>query len=1045
MRTPPVDLVDVGSSRRLRKIAGGVVAVATAAAAVTWSPAEAAPEKPAWAQSVVGTGESSVAPNAVKTTYGDVSGAEALTTDGSGVAKLTWDGTGVAPTVVLDYGRVVGGYPHFTVDSVSGSTGVRTAYSESLKYLLTAGSTQSVKEVAAGATKLPVSSVANFVVGQNLIIGSGSTQETRTISSIGTAAVTVPSFTALAVGATRAEVPSTAGISVGNELLVGTGSQRETVTVTQVGRASFKTTAVAAVAAGATKVRVAGTGQTCYAGYGCFGTAALRVGDQISVGGDTVTISKIGTPSSAESTLGNTDLDVSAVGSAHDAGSGVVYNGPGLTFTPALSTAHAVDSPLTYPGTGITVSESLTNAHDAGEKVKSAPGAVTGDGAQYAGTGVAAQRYRDTTVAAPGKVVTPNNAFQGGIRFEAITLTKPGTVTLSDVGVTLAHPNYAADDYKGSFESSDQKLTDLWYHGAYTVDTNMVPTGGQNSSTFPVIVDGAKRDRRIWIGDLFTAGRSLYGAFGYGADGSDYLRNSIKVFGDNANANGSVNGDSGNWTSTPAATSPYSTSYSIYYVINLADYFRHSGDAEFTIGQYAAMKKQLQFNASLEDANGLVVTSSGNDGRDWDYYDGGKAGEVTATNVLYYRALTEAAWVGQQLIDSNPDDERASTWKTDVDAWSVKAKAVREAINTRLFDAERGVYVLSDRDNGNHSKNAVAQDANALAVLYGVADKAAEPKILSYLKSNLWGARGPSAFSSDANYSNLISPFITGFETAARFEINDDKGALDLTHTVWDQMIDRDNANYTGAFWENYLPDGTVSDGNTSLAHSWSSAPTWQLSSYVLGAQPVDAGFKTWRVQPRTGDLSWSRGSVPTPRGGLDVSWSKDAKSTAMTVTAPAGTSGEVWVPLAGAEATSRGSEGTELVRRESGYDVFSVAAGGTYTFRSDVVAKPPVVVPGKVSPSVSFKISSSTVKVGRTARARVIVKAKGVRAPVGTLTIKRGSKTLKVVTLRASDKGKRSFVLPKLPRGKYTLKVVYSGGGTVGAKSSVTRTLRVR
>lgn len=107
---------------------------------------------------------------------------------------------------------------------------------------------------------------------------------------------------------------------------------------------------------------------------------------------------------------------------------------------------------------------------------------------------------------------------------------------------------------------------------------------------------------------------------------------------------------------------------------------------------------------------------------------------------------------------------------------------------------------------------------------------------------------------------------------------------------------------------------------------------------------------------------------------------------------------------------------------------------------------KPPVVTPPvKISSSVSFKLSTSSVKAGKKVKATVRVSAKGVAAPTGTITIKDGKKTLKVVTLRAKDKGKRTFTLPTLRKGKHSLKIVYSGGGKVTGKTSAIRTLRVK
>ncbi|TGN32975.1 Ig-like domain repeat protein [Aeromicrobium chenweiae] len=100
---------------------------------------------------------------------------------------------------------------------------------------------------------------------------------------------------------------------------------------------------------------------------------------------------------------------------------------------------------------------------------------------------------------------------------------------------------------------------------------------------------------------------------------------------------------------------------------------------------------------------------------------------------------------------------------------------------------------------------------------------------------------------------------------------------------------------------------------------------------------------------------------------------------------------------------------------------------------------------PRKVAALVSFKLSSSSVRPRRTVSATVQVFAKGVARPTGKIVIKKGSVTLKTITLRASDRGRRTFRTPKLPRGKHTLRAVYSGDATVLGRSSVTRTLRVR
>jgi alpha-L-rhamnosidase len=86
-----------------------------------------------------------------------------------------------------------------------------------------------------------------------------------------------------------------------------------------------------------------------------------------------------------------------------------------------------------------------------------------------------------------------------------------------------------------------------------------------------------------------------------------------------------------------------------------------------------------------------------------------------------------------------------------------------------------------------------------------------------------------------------------------------------------------------------------------SLAHGWSTGPTWQLSQHVLGVAPVDAGYRRWVVAPQPGDLRWARGQVPTPYGPIRVSWVKRAGGALhVHVDAPAGTAGSVRLPHGG-------------------------------------------------------------------------------------------------------------------------------------------------
>jgi alpha-L-rhamnosidase len=232
---------------------------------------------------------------------------------------------------------------------------------------------------------------------------------------------------------------------------------------------------------------------------------------------------------------------------------------------------------------------------------------------------------------------------------------------------------------------------------------------------------------------------------------------------------------------------------------------------------------------------------------------------------------------------------------------------VRNEINANLLDHATGTYYLSE---SNHAT--LAQDANALAVLFGIAPPADVPKILSSLKG-LWGPHGSEPFSG-TTYNRLISPFITAFEVEADYLAGDTADAEQLLALTWGQMIDPGNPFYTGTMWENLSPNGTPPKARTSLAHGWSSGPTPIMIGYVLGVQPTAPGYQTFTVAPHPGSLQWAQGAVPTPYGRILVRWQANGPRISLTVTVPPQATAFISLPgghpatLAGGQ---RGAEGT--------------------------------------------------------------------------------------------------------------------------------------
>ncbi len=500
-------------------------------------------------------------------------------------------------------------------------------------------------------------------------------------------------------------------------------------------------------------------------------------------------------------------------------------------------------------------------------------------------------RWNEWEPAGPGVLKTAY--LQGSQRFVRIALTSPGTVELRGVDLDFKALRARPSDYRGWFLSSDHLLNRIWYAGAYTAQLNMVPPGAQGGNRRPQVVDGAKRDRSIWSGDLVVQNPVIWNTLG--KPGSEYVKQSLLTLAEGADPSGALPGirtlNGGGFI--------YSETYSMHAANTMVDYFRYTGDRGYARRALPLVRAQLEFIGGLTDERGLLVSRPGSGpglccGMDWNGpYDGPKTGAVTAANVIYFHALKQAAYLEREVGSR----QRAA-------ADEASARALRARINAELFDPGSGLYRLSDVE-----PDEIGQDSNALAVLYGVAPRDRARSILARLKSRLWTPFGTRPFSPGTGFSEVISPFVTGFETGARFAADDGGDALKLMRRLWGRML-RPGPDYSGAFWEKMSPSGGVGVltgndpiDNQSLAHGWSAAPTAQLSESVLGVSPVKPGYRSWRVKPDLGSLRWAVGQVPTRFGPITVKWDRRGKGTLLRgrIKAPAGTRGRVVLPVSGA------------------------------------------------------------------------------------------------------------------------------------------------
>lgn len=417
-------------------------------------------------------------------------------------------------------------------------------------------------------------------------------------------------------------------------------------------------------------------------------------------------------------------------------------------------------------------------------------------------------------------------------------------------------------------------LTDDSFQKDFLMDTNPLDT----------IVDGSKRDRIAYNGDLDVA----LGAAFASTNGGNFVRGTLELMGSFQLTPGFFD-PTAKIQQVPLST-PINANITglIGYSFNLltaaAQFYMFTGNLSFAREWAPKAVRMLDWANSQVLPSGLLNISEISFGGDWNFYDPPQAGVVTKFNTIYAYSLQESIPL---LRDAG----------TDILEYQSRLATLRTTIDTHLFSDSLGAYQVSETIT-----DGFGQDSNALAILAGIpSGNHTIPKILSTL-SQLSSPVGPLAFSSStakAGFAQLISPYASAYHLRAAFLANDSATALSLLRTLWAPMADPQGANYTNCFWETLDPLGAPGLGSkTSLCHAWAAGPTAELSSNVLGIQPVKPGFREWRVVPQTLGLEWAKGKVPVPAGQIAVAWNFTDGLVTISVESPAGTTGTVFLPF---------------------------------------------------------------------------------------------------------------------------------------------------
>jgi len=383
--------------------------------------------------------------------------------------------------------------------------------------------------------------------------------------------------------------------------------------------------------------------------------------------------------------------------------------------------------------------------------------------------------------------------------------------------------------YKGAFACSDTILTRIWMNSAYTLRLCM----------HDFLIDGVKRDRLPWAGDLAMS--MMANAYSFGDP--EIVRRSLTVLGRAGIGKTDINGI---------------IDYSLWWIIAQDHYQLYFGDTAHLKREWPRIKETLDHLISRCDTSGFI-----NPGKTWLFIDWVNQEKWTALQILWWWAQQS----GTKLAYRVGDTQTAIYWQ------NISQTLKNKLLKTSWSDSKKAWLANPE------FPDKISRHANFLAVISGLATKDQ--------------FEGISRILSNDEVSQVGTPYMAGFENMAIARLGDVQYMINRTKDNWGGMLSQGATT----FWEAYDPGQQGKEQYSfygrpygkSLCHAWSAGPAAFLPSEILGLKPIEDGWKRFSVHPDIGTLKWVSATVPTPFGNILL----DINGNTITLHVPAGTIAE--------------------------------------------------------------------------------------------------------------------------------------------------------
>ncbi|MEX2680178.1 MAG: alpha-L-rhamnosidase N-terminal domain-containing protein [Candidatus Sigynarchaeota archaeon] len=410
---------------------------------------------------------------------------------------------------------------------------------------------------------------------------------------------------------------------------------------------------------------------------------------------------------------------------------------------------------------------------------------------------------------------------------------------------------------KGSFECSNQMLTDLWKACAYTLVL----------CTHDGYEDCPWREQRSYPGDVYVENLVNYAAFGDYQMGKKFLYD------------GAFDQLPTGMTFSFFCGDAYSEqhiipNYQLYWIFVVDAHYLYSGDDGPIRDLYSSMLKAIEWwDKYLDTRTGCVK-----DVPFWKFIDWNERldadAEINAiVNAQYFKALQIVAKFSRML-----------GWAEKASELSRIAERVKAGINKHLWDEDKGCY--HDGLNDGKLDGVISQQTNALLIDFDIAPRDRWQRMLAVVfdgpargKYGIpWPKRGKGIAPQPVDEILLPQPFFMHFVNSALAK----NGRFDLIFKMFDEGWGRmlRHPDFAGTIWETWEQHG-------SRTHAWSATPAYDLLTHVLGIKPTKPGFDEFTIKPELHDLQWARGTFPSIKGNITVKVERSGTCLKYTIEIP--------------------------------------------------------------------------------------------------------------------------------------------------------------